>query len=287
MKILLGICCLLSIALGQEQKGSVYWFDNQGAVIDSASTYQFVLNDGSQFIARVKEAYQYEIAIETISGLKITLRRTNIESWNLPRGEVVGLKFFPRDPNYTRLFFAPTGRTLKAGQGYFADYYVFFGALAVGLNDWITLSGGTFLLPGARELPFFFMPKVRVVHQEKLDVSAGALIIFIPGLSESVGIAYGVGTLGSSKGGFTFGLGYGFVGSDFANEPLMMLGGEIQVSRGTKFLGETWFSPSANGSFGILGIRFFGERLATDLGFMVASGSDPIPWVDFVYNFGK
>ncbi len=41
-------------------------------------------------------------------------------------GEIVAAEFYHRDPNNTRLLLAPTGRGLKAGQSYFADYFLFF-----------------------------------------------------------------------------------------------------------------------------------------------------------------
>ena len=95
-------------------------------------------------------------------------------------------------------------------------------------------------------------------------------------------------TIGSSKSGFTFGLGYGFSGGDFSNQPVVMLGGELQASKGSKFLGEMWFFPGGDKPVGIIGIRLFGDRLASDLGFMLIPGATVgIPWVDFVYNFGK
>ena len=44
-----------------------------------------------------------------------------IGQFSLKKGEY----WFP-NPNTTRLFFAPTARTLEKGDGYFADYYLFF-----------------------------------------------------------------------------------------------------------------------------------------------------------------
>ena len=39
--------------------------------------------------------------------------------------------YYATDPNYTRLFFAPTARALKKGSGYFADYELIFPGIAV------------------------------------------------------------------------------------------------------------------------------------------------------------
>lgn len=57
-----------------------------------------------------------------------------------------------------------------------------------------------------------------------------------------------------------------------------MLGGELRISNSIKFILS-------------LGIRFFSENLAADLGFVLPAGSRIkgfpfIPWVGFTYNFG-
>jgi hypothetical protein len=52
------------------------------------------------------------------------------------------------DPNYSRLLFAPTGRPLRAGDGYFSDYELLFPGVAYGLTDNVTLAGGVAIVPG-------------------------------------------------------------------------------------------------------------------------------------------
>ncbi len=53
-----------------------------------------------------------------------------------------GKYWFP-NPNATRLFFAPTARMLKKGEGYFADYFIFFPTFTFGVTNNFTLGGGS------------------------------------------------------------------------------------------------------------------------------------------------
>jgi hypothetical protein len=105
------------------------------------------------------------------------------------------------------------------------------------------------------------------------------------------GIVYGVGTYGSSDQALTVGLGWGFAGGEIANKPILLLGGEIRLSNSIKLISENWIPPGTDLVVYSFGIRFFGESLAADLGFirpskMETSGFPFIPWVGFAYNFG-
>lgn len=96
------------------------------------------------------------------------------------------------DPNHTRLLFAPTARALKAGQGYFSVYEIFFPFVAVGVTDFFTLSGGFSLFPGVESQLLYIAPKITPVHLEKFDLAAGVLYIKIPEEDEGAGILYSV-----------------------------------------------------------------------------------------------
>jgi len=105
-----------------------------------------------------------------------------------------------------------------------------------------------------------------------------------------VNLLYGVGTWGTSDKSFTLALGYGMVGTDIADKPLVVLGGYKRISRRTAFITENWIIPEVEGAIISYGIRFFGEQLSVDLALLnvMPDAIFPgIPYVDFVYNFGK
>jgi hypothetical protein len=147
------------------------------------------------------------------------------------------------------------------------------------------------LVPGAENQLFYIAPKITPVHLENFDVAAGVLYILIPTDSENAGIVYGVSTYGTEKASLTVGLGWGFLGDDFSDKPILVLGGDVRLSGKTKLITENWILPDSDVSLVSLGIRFFGENLAADFGLVYPAGEDPegfpfLPWVGFAYNFG-
>ena len=194
-----------------------------------------------------------------------------------------------KNPNTTRLFFAPTGRMLAEGSGYFSDYYVFFPGFAYGMSDHFTIGGGVSLIPGVGidEQLFYFTPKMGIVQSRDFNVSTGVLLIRVPD-EETAGIAYGVATWGGVDKNFTLGAGYGFVEGDLADKPMLVLGVEQRGSEHISAVSENWFIPGSDIFIFSGGLRFFGENLSVDLAFWTFTGEDSgtlIPYVDFVYNF--
>ena len=85
-------------------------------------------------------------------------------------------------------------------------------------------------------------------------------------------------------------MGWGYIGEDTAENAILLLGGETQMSNSVKLLTENWIPLDADIANLSFAIRFFGEKLAADLGFISPVGSDMegfpfIPMVNFVYNF--
>jgi len=209
----------------------------------------------------------------------------------------IGMKpgWYP-NPNRTRLLFAPTGRMLRAGEGYFFDYYVIFPGVSVGLSDRVTLGGGVSVIPGIsiEEQLFYVSPKLGLLASENANLAIGALVIGFPGNDEADGVGgilYGVGTLGSEDANVTVGLGFGFVNEDISGKPILLIGGEKRISENFAFVTENWLIPSEGGQVISYGCRLFGERLSVDLAFLNTIGEDAlfpgIPYIDVVYAFGQ
>jgi hypothetical protein len=264
------------------------------AQADSTTTKleKLELSDGSILIGSVVSEDNQTIQFHTQAGVVMTIEKSKIKNRKLLQGQYVSGELWNNDPNRTRLFFAPTGRALKAGQGYFSAYEIFFPFIAVGVTDFLTLAGGVTLFPGATSQLFYFAPKITPLSLEKFDLSAGVLFIKIPNESDWAGITYGVGTYGTEKAALTAGLGFGFFGGDFAEKPVYVLGGEVRMGKGTKFITENWLIPGSDVQIVSGGIRFFGENLAADFAFFYPAGADTegfpfLPWIGFVYNFGQ
>jgi len=257
-----------------------------------AKIYRLLLTDGSEIVGTIVKEDSALVEFQSVSRIKMSVPRSQIKAIAPVAGNIVGGEFRRSDPNYTRLFFAPTGRALKNGQGYFSAYEIFFPFIAVGIGDVVTLAGGISLLPGASSQIFYFAPKITPLHVQNFDLSAGVLYINALGSDFSGGgIVYGVGTYGSSDHALTVGLGWGFAGGEIANKPILLLGGEIRLSNSIKLISENWIPPGTDLVVYSFGFRFFGENVAADLGFirpskMETSGFPFIPWLGFAYNFG-
>jgi hypothetical protein len=136
---------------------------------------------------------------------------------------------------------------------------------------------------------YYFAPKVTFFEKSNLSLSGGVLYLSFTGSEGYFGVYYGVGTYGSQKASLTAGLGYSFANEKNAEDPIVMLGIDVQISSRLKFISENWFF-SGGTNLNTFGIRFFGEALAADFALMripeMESGFPFFPWISFAYNFG-
>lgn len=269
---------------------------------DSSRTelYKIELKNDRVFFGAIAKQDSNFILVVTPDGLEIKIPRYLISNTQKISKQLIGAteksienfyknEYWYDDPNRTRLFFAPTGRSLKAGSGYFSVYEVFFPFIAIGISDWLTLSGGMTLLPGADQQLLYFSPKVTPIQFSDFDASLGLLYIAVPN-KDAAGITYGTVSYGDETAALTVGLGYGFSGSDFGKKPILVFGGETRVSKSIKFISENWIIPNSEFSLLSLGIRFFGESLASDFALIYPTNNDGdgfpfMPWIGLVYNF--
>jgi hypothetical protein len=253
--------------------------------------HRIELKDGTILVGTILEEDENTISFRTNSQLQITIQKEHLKRKEIISGQIVKGEFWEDDPNATRMLIAPTARALKQGQGYFSIYEIFFPFVAVGITDVLSMAGGFSLFPGTSEQLLYLAPKFIPLQTKKFDLAAGVLYINIPDEGDA-GIVYGVGTVIGEKGSFSVGMGYGFSGGEFASKPIIVLGGDIRVSKSIKLLTENWIITSETEVIPIsFGIRFFGRRLAADFGLMHPLGEDTdgfpfLPWIGFAYNFG-
>jgi hypothetical protein len=136
--------------------------------------------------------------------------------------------------------------------------------------------------------PFYVAPKVQVFRTARAAISVGTLALFFD--DEIVGINYAVGTFGTPDHALTLGLGFGFSGDQFSNQPVAMIGGETRTSRRIKLVTENYFLPGEDGLLFSAGLRFIGDRFSTDLGiagFVGGTSACCIPLINFSYAFGR
>lgn len=269
-----------------------YVFINNNKLDTNLKTIE--LKDGSEFIGHIKSQDSLSIIFETQSGTKIDIKRDQIENIEDQSPDFL----IGDDPNKTRLFFAPTGKSLKAGTGYFSVNELLFPILAFGITDYLSLAGGMTIIPGAgvSDQLYYLNGKARVLHLEEFDLSAGILYTNITTEEENLTIIYANSTYGTRDAAVTFSAGLSFSGNENSGKyPVFIIGGELKLSNSAKLLSENWILTSPeSGKIFSLGVRFFGKKVAGDFGLLyfvdkdgesIIGGWPFIPWVGVSYNF--
>lgn len=260
---------------------------------DSGVLQRIQLRDGSELVGRIISIADSTVQFHSSLGTT-TIRSADILKLQAESGGIVrnGQYYFP-NPNATRLIFAPTGRMLEPGEGYFSDYWIFFPGISVGLSNMFSVGGGMSIFPGVDlgDQLLYFTPKLGVARREKFNAAVGALFVSLPSFddgNETAGMLYGVGTWGDRDNSFTTGLGYGFANGDLASSPALLVGGEARVSPRLSFVTENYLIPGGTMLLGG-GLRFMGRGLSVDLSLFSAAGEEGggccLPFLGFVYSW--
>ena len=263
---------------------------------DTSSIYSIELKEGSEIYARVMEVREDELLLKSNALGELTLKVyyiKKIESNNFSLDKK-GHFWFP-NPNATRYFFAPSAINLEKGEGYYQNVYVILNMVNYGITDWFSIGCGfefisTFSsLTGEGSPIAFITPKVGFPVGEKVHLGAGFLGGFF--VEETAGMFYGLGTYGSTDKNLSLGLGWGFVGGVFQENPFITVSGMLRTGRKFSLVTENWFVP-VDGYYGVIsyGGRFFGPKMSVDVGFLnnldiIEFLPIGIPYVDFVLKF--
>jgi len=288
-----------------------------GSAADEAATglVTIRLKDGGTLVGTIVAEDATAVTLRTSSGVELKLPREAIASRGAPTGGSAMPSPSPlTDPNESRLMFAPTGRPLGKGNGYFSDHYVVFPGFALGLTKNLSLSGGVSAIPalGLSEQVFYVSASVGWKLQDKAAFAVGGF--FASAQAEDVGGAalFGVSSFGSPDRSLSLGLAflaerdekslYGPRGESlgsrtdwrFRDSPVVMLGGSVRLARNVSLISESWLFPGkdfelSQQPFG-LALRFFNGRLSADVGVVLVAEilqeGFPVPWLSFSYHFG-
>ena len=274
-----------------------------GEIIGQSYTVEVL--SGTSVLGVLTAATAEELTFQTKDLGLLVLKRADIKQLTLLTPEQAR-RGFDYQGNGNRLFFAPTARNLRKGEGTVQTIDIFLLGVNYGITENISMGALFTWIPaaGADNL-FAFTPKVSFPVSERARLGGGALIFFQNGTNFTLG--YGNATLGSADNNLTAGVGYAFVGGRYVNTPVFLLGGATRVSRRISLLNETYVLnvkdtfESATFIGGIAGVRVSGQRLSGSLGLMYgyssysnrrysgdSSGSgDAIPFAEATYRFGR
>ena len=265
---------------------------------DTSARQLIRLRDGSIVLGRITQSWGDSARLESLAGT-LVVRRADVRSVRIvPASSIHDGVYWPEDPNATRLFFGPTARMLRKGEGYVANHWLFFMDGYGGITDRVTLGGGMSLFPTdnfLKDNAYFLSPKISVTQSERLNTAVGVWLGGAPFNDEiegdfTFGIAYGVATWGGSDASFTLGGGYGFAEGKLARNPMVMLGGTKRLSRRWSFVTENWVFPNVEDRPLVsAGFRTIGESLSWDFGFVTVMGTGEgtvlVPWFGAAWKF--
>ena len=252
-----GVCVLCVALLG----GGPSTADDVGSELVVVA-----LRDGSRLVGTVVAEDEATVTFRTTSGLELKLARADIDSRGpVPPAAGAGgpdsTKPELSDPNDTRLMFAPTGRPLRKGDGYFSDHYVIFPGFAYGVTDNVSVSGGVSIVPGLGldEQALYVSSSVGWRLSKKAAFSLGGLFATGTETSEAGAMLFGVGELRLERslpeprarprrdpgGGVLLRRQRGTTCAaescwSFRDAPVLMVGGTFRVGKRLSLVTESW-----------------------------------------------
>jgi hypothetical protein len=257
---------------------------------DSAKTVEIRLSDGSVLIGNIISVDENELELRKDATRTFVLLSEirSIREIDLTRK---GALWF-ENPNYSRLFFSPTARPLKKGDGYYQNIYVFFNNFAYAATDNIAVTAGFTLLPTIRlsEQLYFLTGKFGMEVTNNHFLGGGIGFATAGGAEEGLIIGYANYTRSFHRASITGGAA-GFSLSDTdAGTYAFYFGGDYRISERVAMVTENFIFPESPDPLGIsYGVRLMGQRMSFDLAyFRPGLGSDVgfgIPYVDVVINF--
>lgn len=262
---------------------------------DSTVTYRIVIVDNSELIGKPVEKNKLSITIRTLSDLKVEIKYSQIKEVQIvPDRNVKKGRYWFINPHATRYFFSPSAFNLKKGEGYYQNTFIVLNSVNYGITDNFSIGGGLELISTLLGQPVFFItPKLSFKVSHNLHAGAGAMYINIGG-EGSATLAYGVATLGNTDHNLTGGIGWGIAAGEGSSSPIGTISGMTRVGRRIALVSENWLIPSFEGR-GVYpvysyGMRFFGEKLAVDLGFInngeiAEELTIGVPWVSVTIKF--
>jgi hypothetical protein len=262
-------------------------------------TWRIETIDGNEFVGKIIHKDSQNITLSTVLYGEINLTTVSIKKIEpVKEGQLKNNELWTENPQSTRYFWAPNGYGLKKNEGYYQNVWVLFNQASYGFTNNLSVGLGMmplFLFAGA-PTPIWITPKFSIpIVKEEINAGGGVIVGTLLGEeSDPVGLAYGVVTVGNRDANLTFGMGYGFVGSDLGETPLFTLSGMVRVSKKGYLLTENYLITTSGDNFTLLSLggRTVWPKVSVDYGLLIPIVSEmdgliAVPWLSFVVPFGK
>ena len=269
--------------------------------VDSSNFWRIVTIDGNEFYGPIlsDNIDEIELRTEILGVIRISRKDIRVQK-RMVRARLENGEVWLENLQATRYFWAPNGYGLKKGEGYYQNVWVLFNQASVGITKNFSIGAGTvplFLFDGA-PTPVFMVPKISFsLIPEKLNIGGGVIIGTILSNNEwfdqdgPFGIAYGVASYGNKDKNVNVGLGMAFAEGEWAEYPVVSVGGMARISKRSYLITENYIYPSDEW-FGLIAVggRTVWQRVSLDYGFVIPvaqelDGFIAIPWLGFSIPF--
>lgn len=256
--------------------------------------YRITLTDGSVFLGGVIIEDTQGVLLHTRSAGEVKIPTSNIAKKEVIPDEFASDKSFA-NPHSTRYLFSPTAMSIEKNEGYYQNIYFLYNSVHYGVSDHVSIGGGM-VFP----IAVFLTPKVSYEVGRNFHLGAGVLAGATVIDMTTFGIAYGLATVGNREHNFTIGGGYGYLGDEWGESPILTFSGMTRLGRNVSLITENWYLQSSYyGDAGIFSaaVRVLGRQHSVDFGIVSyydlsgsrrSYGSDffGIPYLGYVYKFG-
>lgn len=287
---------VFGVFIGAVLMGSVVFANN--VLAQDVKTWVIETADGNQYAGTIVEQNDEQVRLQTEALGIITIPRSTIKKmYEIDSSRVRNGKVWTSNPYTTRYFFGPSGFTLKKGEGYYQNVWIFFNNINYGVSDNFSLGAG--LIPGfffeAENTPVWITGRLGIPmgnKNSKVRLGVGTNLYTIAGEADgSIGLLYGALSYGSRDSNFTISVGTGYWEDGFIDGGYASFSGLVRVSRRTYLMTELYsiFADSDFGvGFALFGAKIVGRRMAVDLGLMAPPEAEIlIPLVGISLGIGK
>lgn len=245
-----------------------------------SSLYRIEMKDGNVYIGTIISENDEAILFRSRNIGDIELKKINIKHREkIDPSRLKNGEYWFENPHATRYLFGTNGLSLKKGEGYYQNAWIFFNNLNYGLSENVSVGAGfvPVFLFGVNSLPVWIMPKVSIpLRTENLHVAVGGLFGGVIGVDDGfgLGIAYGVVSYGNSDSNVTLGMGLGYAGGDWGKNPIFTLSGMHRIKNKLYLISENYFVFVDDESGGMLSLalRWAPQNFAVDFGLFRPTG---------------
>jgi len=265
--------------------------------IPDTTLFRLITTDGNNYFGKIVDQDSVQVRFDAENLGELTFPRSAIKLLEpLPSAKVIGGKVWPPNTQSSRYFFAPNAYGLKKGEGYYQNVWVLFNQFSLGVTRNFSIGVGMvplFLFAGA-PTPIWIIPKLSFpVVKDKFQVGAGGLFGAVLGADNAgFGIAYGTLTFGSRDANASIGIGYGYAGGTWSENPTVNFSAFARLSPKTYFVTENYYISAGADHALILsaGFRSIINRVGIDYGLFMPFFPDQdfyfaLPWLGFTVPF--